>query len=338
MTFERPGGWSRTPALDRTPLGLLAALLLLFVLVMAPALARAQGADSLTLRWTAPGDDGLSGRVTSYEVHMATFAINGSNVFNAPILADPPLPLFAGATQSMVVRGLSRDTTYWFAVRSVDDVGNWSPISNVLRWTWPADAAPPAAPSGVNATVLSDSGHVELTWSPNGEPDLAGYGVYRATVSTGPWLRLDPQPVTTESYRDPSPPAIDRVWYAITAIDRAGNESAKSAPIKVLLGGASNSAPVAWRLRPAFPNPARLGETMHVPVDVPVTSQDARIDILDDAGQLVRRIEVRSAGVTTFDAVWDGRNDGGRLCAPGVYRLWLVAGDHHEVIRVARVP
>ena len=43
-----------------------------------------------------------------------------------------------------------------------------------------------------------------------------------------------------------------------------------------------------------------------------------------------------AVGVVEVD--WDGRNESGQLCAPGVYRAWLVAPGTRQAVAVARVP
>src|SRR5439155_11497945 len=48
-----------------------------------------------------------------------------------------------------------------------------------------ADRTPPAAPSPTVAPGAT--GSVVLTWSYGGEPDLAGYQVYRSATSGGPY-------------------------------------------------------------------------------------------------------------------------------------------------------
>jgi flagellar hook assembly protein FlgD len=53
---------------------------------------------------------------------------------------------------------------------------------------------------------------------------------------------------------------------------------------------------------------------------------DAVIEIQDAAGQHVRTLRVTGATPGAHALTWDGRNDGGRTCAPGVYRVWLRAG------------
>jgi hypothetical protein len=91
---------------------LLAAALLL--LGLAPVIARAQGAgsDTLTLAWTAPGDDGTIGRATSYDIRWSTAPITNANFTSATAVASPPAPANSGARQQVVVRGLTRGTTY----------------------------------------------------------------------------------------------------------------------------------------------------------------------------------------------------------------------------------
>src|SRR6185295_14829778 len=103
------------------------------LLLVAPILARGQSApvDSVALQWTAPGDDGAIGTATSYEMRMATLPITSGNWSMANTVAGMPAPLISGSRQSVVVRGLSRDTTYFFAIRTQDDNGNVAPISNV---------------------------------------------------------------------------------------------------------------------------------------------------------------------------------------------------------------
>lgn len=48
--------------------------------------------------------------------------------------------------------------------------------------------APPATPTGLKAT--GELGQIRLDWDDNGEPDLAGYNVYRSLLPRGPYTRL----------------------------------------------------------------------------------------------------------------------------------------------------
>jgi chitodextrinase len=75
---------------------------------------------------------------------MSTSAITAANFATATALTGEPTPAAPGTIQSLTVRGLSRQVTYWFAIKAVDDAANVSAISNVPSVTTP-DTTPPAA-------------------------------------------------------------------------------------------------------------------------------------------------------------------------------------------------
>ncbi|HEV2106365.1 MAG TPA: FlgD immunoglobulin-like domain containing protein, partial [Candidatus Eisenbacteria bacterium] len=323
----------RDPIRPRAPghCGPWLALLLLPLSLPAPLPARAApfsltGPDSLTLRWTAPGDDGTYGTAKAYDIRISTSPLDSLTFALAVRVPNAPAPLPASSRQSMVVHGLTRGVPYWFALRTSDERGNTSPVSNVVKWTWPLDPSPPAAPAGLAANVQADGPAVQLTWQPNGAPNLAGYVVYRAVAAGGPWTRLNAAPVAATRYVDTGVPAgADPLYYEVSAVDAAGNEGPRSAALRVGLGSSGPPAPRAWGLEPAYPNPSHLGEAVRIPVEIPEGGGDARLELVDGAGQRVRRLAVGGApGVR--EVVWDGRNDAGRACAPGVYRAWLIAG------------
>jgi chitodextrinase len=320
--------------MDRGQLLLLAALLAL--LALAPALAHAQApADSVGLVWTAPGDDGNFGTASAYELRMMTAQpINDANWTQASVVPGLPAPAAAGTRQRVTVRNLVRGTTYWFAIKTVDDSGNWSGISNVVRWDWVVDTAPPSSPSGLGA-ALEGTDEVRVHWSANSEPDLAGYSVYRATDQAGPFARLTGAPITSTQFLDSSiPVGATAVWYRVTASDVSGNESAQSSAINVSLVEAAAN----WRLDPSYPNPSGVGTLVHLPMLVPGGAGGAVVEITNSAGQRVWRRDLGNVGAGPFTLDWDGRNDAGRDVAPGVYTAWLVTGDLRLSVKLVRVP
>lgn len=320
--------------------GILTACLTLIAL-LAPVRSHAQGAgsDSLSLAWTAPGDDDAVGTATSYEVRRSNSTLTNANFDAGTLVANPPGPLPAGTRQTMVVRGVTRGTPYYFAVRAQDAAGNVSNVSNSVYWDWELDAAPPAAPADASAEVQAEGRSVTITWRPNSEADLAGYHVYRATVVSGPWTRITTAPLTAARYTDSAIPvdATDLI-YQLSAVDAVGNESARSRGIRVTVKSTSAVAPLTWKLLPAYPNPSRLSEVTRVPIEVPASANEAHVDLVDGGNQLVRRFDVTGASFGVTEIVWDGTNATGRLCAPGVYRAWLIAGDVRQLVRIARVP
>ena len=336
MSFERPRG--RTPrSRSRAPReGVLIIALLGILLMLAPVLARAQSPDSLVLKWTAPSDPG-AGAVSRYDARYATTLITSANFASATVIATPT-PGLPGTAQQAAVRGLTAGHTYWFAIRSVDLAGNWSALSNVVSWNDPLDTAAPATPANLTAGMPAGS-NVPLSWTPGAEPDLAGYHVWRALDPATAWSRLGSGLVHDTTFVDTDVPAgVSKLWYAVSAVDLAGNESARSAALGVVLLTPRVSQPLAWRLAAAYPNPAHQRDVMHLPVDVPASAGDARLEIVDAANQVVRRFELRSGATGRTRVDWDGANDHGAPCAPGVYRAYLVAGDSRQYVRIARVP
>jgi phosphodiesterase/alkaline phosphatase D-like protein len=92
-------------------------------------------ATSVRLTWTTPGDDSLSGTASQFDVRYSTSAITAANFNNATRWTATPTPTAPGTNQSVTVTGLSPSTTYWFAIKTADEVPHWSAISNVISRT-----------------------------------------------------------------------------------------------------------------------------------------------------------------------------------------------------------
>jgi len=89
--------------------------------------------SSCQLTWTAPGDDGIIGTASEYDIRFSTSNINGITFFFATQVSGEPDPEVAGTTQEMTITGLEPATKYYFAIRTADEVSNWSRISNVIN-------------------------------------------------------------------------------------------------------------------------------------------------------------------------------------------------------------
>jgi len=124
--------------------------------------------------------------------------------------------------------GLSASTTYYYKVTAVDVGLNESAPSNEASDTTP-DETPPAAPTNLSATAISDS-QIDLDWDDNTEPDLDGYNVYR---DTAPGVPVDlayriATGVATSEYSDTGLAAETTYYYVVTAVDTSTNESGAS--------------------------------------------------------------------------------------------------------------
>jgi fibronectin type 3 domain-containing protein len=127
--------------------------------------------------------------------------------------------------------------TYVYLVRSVTTAsGNplESSDSDPLVLI-PVDIFPPATPQEVAVAVLvnpsTGSTEVDLSWSINAEPDLAGYRVYRSEQQEDRGQLVTPDLLLSPAYRDTSVAPDHSYWYRVTAVDRSGNESVPTPPV-----------------------------------------------------------------------------------------------------------
>ena len=117
---------------------------------------------------------------------------------------------------------------YRYFVQELAGEQRQSEISAIVGVT-PADTFPPAVPVGLTAVAGVNS--IELAWQPNTEEDLGGYQVYRS-IDGGAAERIA-GPVDAPNFSDRTVEIGKKYSYAITSIDRTGNESARSAAVEV---------------------------------------------------------------------------------------------------------
>lgn len=75
---------------------------------------------------------------------------------------------------------------------------------------------------------------IELTWNANQESDLSGYKLYSGTASGQYGAPIELGKVT--AYQMQLSPAVGTTYYfALTAFDTSGNESAKSSEVSIFV-------------------------------------------------------------------------------------------------------
>jgi len=86
--------------------------------------------------------------------------------------------------------------------------------------------------SGTGATPASHS--VSLRWTPSSST-LSGFNVYRASVSGGPYTKVDPALIATSSYSDSSVSSGQTYYYVATEVDSTGTESGYSNEVSAVI-------------------------------------------------------------------------------------------------------
>lgn len=115
--------------MKRTSIRDLSSLILFFFFVLFFNYGQA---CEVNLNWTAPGDDGMIGTVSQYDIRYSEFIITNNNWDSAqPVIFNQEI-LPAGSQQQILIEGLVSGKTYYFALKSCDEVSNWAPMSNVV--------------------------------------------------------------------------------------------------------------------------------------------------------------------------------------------------------------
>lgn len=265
----------RTRILARAPSAISnAATLRIFPAPDAISGLKAQGTQTaVVLTWTPPARTpvGLAPPIVAYDVYRAPAkreAAATSAVSSGPgssSTAAPSSPAVEANENGDLKTGLKkigesatanyRDTTaefgktYIYAVRSVVRYSGMtleSADSNLIVVAR-RDVFPPSAPQGlvVVAIPVQDgvAAHLELSWAVSPETDVAGYNVYRSEKANVPGTRVNTKLLLTPAFRDMNVAPGHRYYYAVTAVDRLGNESSRSAIVSGGVPVAAQPAP-----------------------------------------------------------------------------------------------
>ncbi|MFO7618973.1 MAG: right-handed parallel beta-helix repeat-containing protein [Thermoplasmata archaeon] len=115
------------------------------------------------------------------------------------------------------------DTMFWdigdytFRIRGFDEFGNIGPWhTTVFRLV---DDIAPSSPANLIATGAEFG--IELTWSANNENDLAGYNIYRANDSGGPYSLICSVNSSSTSWLDANTEPDNDYYYVLVAFDSA---------------------------------------------------------------------------------------------------------------------
>lgn len=129
---------------------------------------------TITLAWTAPGDDGDLGAASFYDIRYSTAEITDGNFDNADTAGGEPSPSSAGNEETFVITTLEEGNVYYIAAKSSDEQDNWSTLSNIaIGSAMPgSDTVPPA--TIVLGIINIKSSNIALGWTATGDDDRIG--------------------------------------------------------------------------------------------------------------------------------------------------------------------
>ena len=151
--------------------------------------------NSIALTWTATGDDGAVGRAMTYDVRYSTSPIAESDFSQAARATRPPAPGNPGSHETMEVGSLAAATTYFFAVKALDEWGNPGPLGGTASGTTlppPTFDSTPASFSAdlrtgdttTRTLLIRNAGEGTLDWTIP-PPAISGPGGVAQSVAAG---------------------------------------------------------------------------------------------------------------------------------------------------------
>jgi len=176
---------------------------------------------SLTLTWTAPGDDDTVGSAEIYIIRYSFVEIADSTWDSCRPIPLVNNPRAAGSAETLAVMGLIADTSYHFAIRAADDAGNWSALSNdcAARTMPEVDTTTPTA---ITTLVLTERSATSLSihWIAPSDDSATG----RAAMYD---IRYSTEMITELNFADadsvapvPTPLAPgSREWFTVTGLE-----------------------------------------------------------------------------------------------------------------------
>jgi len=317
-------------------------------ILIGPSMADAQigAANTRTLLWTAPGDDGNAGRASHYEIHYsaspisdsadsATFAAwwTGSSTILSNSLV--PAPSYSGQPDSTHVPNLSYGSTYYFVLRTQDDAQNWSYFSNVAVATIPSCAAPTTVPTV--ASAAPDSAGANISWS-GSDPLATRIQIYRGPSPVLLTL-LTTLPSSATNFEDTSVATGTTYYYALAWAADCGNGPLGSPTAVTIPSNTHHNTPPAQGSATiaAYPNPSQ-GAIRFV-IDVQgTTSEQGTIWLYDMNGHRVALLADGSFPAGSSSFTWERLSTSGHAVAPGYYEAIGTIGGNKIRERLILLP
>ncbi|UCD64234.1 MAG: fibronectin type III domain-containing protein [Candidatus Zixiibacteriota bacterium] len=298
---------------------------------------------SVLLGWTAPGDDGDSGTAAAYDIRYWSAMITEANWDSALQVDNEPVPGPAGTPESCTVADLNESTVYYFAIKTADEVPNWSGLSNVVTTSTSGDETPPSAVEDLEVASGDNDGEIDLSWTAPGDDGLFGTAHHYE-------IRYSLNMISPQNWDScaacPSPPSPlaggdaqaftlcelepGQMYYvALKAFDEAGNP----APISNIDSAVAyysiisdvddeDALPTEFALSQNYPNPFNPETEIHFSL---AADCNVRLEIFNALGQKITTLVDRQLPAGNHAARWDGTTSAGQSAATGVYFYRLQA-------------
>ncbi|MDX1671778.1 MAG: T9SS type A sorting domain-containing protein, partial [Balneolaceae bacterium] len=164
----------------------------------------------LTLDWNSVAN------ADSYRIQLST-----SSGFSSTVLDTSGVD-----GTELNISGLKEGVAYYWRVAGENDsgLGGWSPV-----WSFTTLVDAPSVPSSL--VLETDDNNVTLSWESNTESDLAGYIIYQG-ADVNALLPTDTLAAVEHTY---ATTVSGTRFFAVAALDNAGNASPLTSPVSYIL-------------------------------------------------------------------------------------------------------
>jgi len=293
------------------------------------------------LTWTAPGDDGYVGQATNYIIRYNEVAVTDSNWSESQDVRNVPSPSDSGTVETLSVTMSDPNHLYYFAIRTEDEAGNISDLSNVVSVTSGTQSYSFSLISPAFNDTLTTltprleweelSGDTSTTYSLwYGEDELFGTRTEVTSIS-------EPQYQFTDSL------TINSIYYwKVIAYTTSGDTATCNQSYFRLMteqttpttGNALSNENIYIYPNPF--NPAEGDGTIRYSLK---DAGNITIKIYDVSGKVVRTLidNISKAAQTEFSQRWDGKNGEGQVVANGVYFYVIQSSSGERAVGKAAV-
>lgn len=175
--------------------------------------------SKIELQWTGQEAEDLAG----YRIYRSVDAPNDEKTWEK--ISEAVVK-----ETSYVDEKAQKNVKYTYKVAAVDKSGNESKTMGEESITL-TDGIAPAAPAETSAVYKKEGIYVQ--WAQSKEDDLEGYNMYLLDFSTGEEAKITEELVKEAHYlmKRKEITVSGNFGIAVTAVDKSGNESEKSAPV-----------------------------------------------------------------------------------------------------------
>ncbi|MBN1559114.1 T9SS type A sorting domain-containing protein [candidate division KSB1 bacterium] len=282
-------------------------------------LSLASTSDStVTLYWTATGDDSTTGVASYYDLRFQTKPPAADTLVwweNAQKHMNMPAPSPAGQRDSVVIKHLTPAEVYYFALKVGDDAGNWSDLSDIVYiLSVPVEFA-------VFEARVADT-KIILNWKTCSESNNLGFEVQRKSAqfefqNIG-FIKGFGTPLIENRYTfvDEKVEAGQLYQYRLKQIDTNGSCTYSN------IVEASAALPKTYALHQNYPNPFNPSTTIkyELPKEAHVT-----LTIFNSLGQEVERLVDENKVAGYYKIEWNALDK-----PTGVYFIVMQSNDFHK--------